>query len=871
MKPIRLRTEYLEQPIGLGITKPRFYWNCEGGVTQSAYRIIAKNGDTILWDSGKVISSAMSHIRYEGQPLKSRDRVDWSVQLWDENGASDEAVTSWFELGLLETSDWKARWISGAYKPKKNRRYPVDCFKKEFALKGAVRKARLYITACGLYRAMINGQRAGTFYLAPGCTDYRCRLYYQTYDITELLASQNRLEIELADGWYRGAVGAWGITNLFGRQTKLLCQIEVFYQDGHNETIISDRTFCWSNDGPRRFADLKDGEIYEADRKPGYRGFARETSGKLVPQASNNVPVLTQEVFHAALITTPSGKTVLNFGQNIAGFIAFKIQGKRGQKIRLLMGETLDKYGEFTQENFQLMRPGREVGKIAELFMISHKSRRLSKKLVPTPKQEIIFTCSGNDDQYQTEFAVFGFRYALIEADFPVRPGDFCAIAVYSGMETAGTFNCSNPKIEKLFQNTMWGMKGNFLDVPTDCPTRERIGWTGDAQVFFDTSAYLMDTTSFFRKWLADLCDSQLKDGKFPGGAPYIGLEVQYNFCGGSVGWSDAIVLIPYRYWKRYGDLDLVKDCYPMMRKYAMYMIGNAGYKDKSKNKTNPYYRYVYEKGWHFGEWLEPEGVGEAFTPDASATRIVHTEECTAYLHYTMCHMVELAQATGHGEDVAQFQEYADGAAKAYEFMFLQTVPDTDRQAKLIRPLAFGIAEGGKKTEIARRLFRAVENRQYRVGTGFLSTPFVLSMLTQEGRADLAYKMLENEQAPGWLYEVNANATTIWEDWEGKVSLNHYSPGAVCSWLFDTVCGIRVAGENHFRIAPVPGGSLTFAEAAYTSLYGTVRSRWEKKANGFCLALDIPANTSAEIHLPGGKTCALTAGTYRFEWQSGAV
>lgn len=325
-------------------------------------------------------------------------------------------------------------------------------------------------------------------------------------------------------------------------------------------------------------------------------------------------------------------------------------------------------------------------------------------------------------------------------------------------------------------------------------------------------------------------------------------------------------MLLPYCYWKRYGDTAFLKKFYPVMRGYAEFMIANTGHKSKKAAKENPYDQYVYEKGMHLGEWLEPE----EFQDKIAGHSALHTEEATAYLHYTMRCMAEAALALRKAEDAARYSEYAEGAKKAYRYLFLRSgAPDTDRQAKLVRPLALGLAEGDEelKKALEDRLAQAVERREYRIATGFLSTPFVLGTLTKAGRVDLAYKMPENEQCPGWLYEVDQGATTIWEDWEKKLSQNHYSPGAVCQWLFDTAAGIRVDGENRFVIRPIPGGSLTWAEASYHSIYGEVRSRWERTGKVLTLRVTIPANTFGRVVLPDRTTHQCIAGEYAFTWK----
>ncbi len=354
MKAIRLRTEYLKEPMGINIPRPRLSWNCEGGVKQTAYQIIAKIGNETVWDSGKVASSSMTHIPYEGKAFKSRERVNWSVKLWDENGMGGEISHSFFEMGFLNASDWKAKWITGSYKVKKSEHYPVDCFRKSIMLAKAVKSARLYITACGLYEARLDGQKIGSFVLAPGHTDYRKRVQYQTYDVTEMLdAGDHTLTVQLADGWYRGSIGAWGIRNQYGTETKLLAQLEITYADGTVDTVVTDESWDWSNDGPIRFADNKDGEVVNANQEPSYSGKARVTAHKVIPTASNNVFVTEHERLTPTVTKAPNGKTLLNFGQNIAGYISFRIQAKQGQRLTFRFGEMLDSEGNLTQKNIQ--------------------------------------------------------------------------------------------------------------------------------------------------------------------------------------------------------------------------------------------------------------------------------------------------------------------------------------------------------------------------------------------------------------------------------------------------------------------------------------------------------------------------------------
>ncbi|MCM1543268.1 MAG: glycoside hydrolase family 78 protein [Blautia sp.] len=872
MRAVHLQTEYLTEALGIDVPYPRFYWNCEGGVRQTAYRIVARlinavtvgeqSGAEVVWDSGKVQSGSMAHIPYGGRALKSRERISWNVTLWDEKDEAGPSAESWFEMGLLEKPDWKAKWISGDYKAGKKERYPADCFRKRFFLSGEVLQARLYLTACGIYEAKLNGQRAGDFVLAPGCTDYRKRIQYQTYDVTGLLEKENTLEVQLGDGWFRGSLGAYGQIHVYGRRTSVLAQLEILYADGKKQTVVSDGSWDWSNDGPVRFNDLKDGEIYDAGKLPSYSGKAKEVLEERNLVASNNVPVREKETFVPRMIVTPSGKKVLDFGQNIAGFLEFTVQGKRGQTMKLTCGEILDEKGELTRKNFTLHKFRGEFGQMKQLLMIMGMADKVPGERIDTPKQEIHFTCSGQKDHFKNAFSVFGFRYVQVDTELQVDPEDFRAVAVYSDLEQTGSFVCSNEKVNRLYANTLWSMKGNFLDIPSDCPTRERLGWTGDAQVFFETGSYMMNIAPFFRKWLQDVEDGKMKNGSIPSVVPHCGMDLMYTQTGGSVGWGCATVLLPYRYWKCYGDRRILEQYYPLAKSYTDYMLAHMGHVDKKEAEADPYDKYVYEKGRHLGEWLEPAEFKDEIGP---TSQLRQTEVSCAYFHYDVTLMAEMAEELGRKEDAALYREYADGSGKAYRNLFLKEgAPDTDRQAKLIRPIALGLADGSLREQLEKRLAKAVENRQYRIGTGFLSTPFVLKTLTEAGFLEYAYKMLENELSPGWLYEVDQGATTVWEDWEGKDSRNHYSPGAVCGWLFDTVCGIRVCGERRFQICPRPGGTLTSAKAVYHSLYGTVESAWERDGEKTVFTVSIPVNTTAEMVLPDGRVEELAPGQKQF-------
>lgn len=837
MKAIRLRTEYLENPLGIDIRSPRLQWICEGGVKQTAYRIVTEK-----WDSGKVASSSM-HADYPKE-LSDRERVNWKVCLWDENDEAGGWSEAFFEMGI---SAWKAQWITGNYQPKKKERYPVDCFRKAFSA-GDVKQARLYISACGEYEARINGERVGDFILAPGSTDYHKRIQYQTYDVTDLIRNgENALTVELADGWYRGSSGAKGRTCTYGAVTRLIAQLEITGADGKVQTVMTDGSWQWSNDGPIRFADNEDGEIVDANMTPSYSGKAKLSPLDVPLTASNNVFVTEHEQFKPVeKITTPGGKTVLRFPQNLCGYLSFRLNAKAGQQIHIRLGEMLDDAGEFTQRNIQCVTKGKA-----------------------SPLQEFTYACKEGINEYKPKFFYGGFQYALIETDIPFELDDFTQIALYSDFPFTSSFDCSNELINRFYKATEWSLKSNSTDIPSDCPTRERMGWTGDSQVFFGTASYLSDYAAFARKHLRDVFDRQWKNGKLPQIAPYANEDWFMWTMNGSVGWADVGILMPWRFYQKYGDRRILEDNFDRMLRYAKFMISRCGKpggiyaKPLGISRANR--KYAVNAGQSYGEWAEPKDVRAFVWTDFAEP---HPEESTAYTAWVLGIMADICELLGKKEPVAELREYSEGAKRAYQEMVTKPkfTLDTDRQAKLVRPLYMDLLNDEQTVFAKKRLIQALDNYGWRLGTGFLSTPLILYVLSDMD-IEYAYRLLENEEIPGWLSMPKSGAMTIWEGWEGPksdsgiCSLNHYSKGAVCEWLFDTCCGIRVDGENHFVIAPRPGGRLTRAKARYDSIYGTVESGWEKKDGKTMFTVTVPANCEAAVRLPNGSERVQKTGT----------
>lgn len=617
--------------------------------------------------------------------------------------------------------------------------------------------------------------------------------------------------------------------------------------NGEKFTVITDDSWNWSNDGPIRLADNKDGEIVDANNKPTYSMQAKETAHSVVPSASNNIFVVERETFKPEIIITPTGRTVLDFKQNFAGYIEFKLNAKKGQKIFLRFGELLDEKGEFTQKNIQCV----------------------TKKIPPTPLQRIDYTCADGENQYKTKFAIFGYRYVLIETNVKFSADDFTGIAVYSDMEQTGFFESSNDLLNRFVHATVWSTKSNSADLPTDCPTRERHGWTGDAQIFFPSASYLFDYASFAKKFITDMYDWQQDNGKLPQIAPPGGVDFFMSMMNGSVGWADAGIIIPYCFWKQYNDTDILTEYYDRMKKYAEFMISRIGknavlsrrLKVKGEDR-----KYIVNAGQAYGEWAEPADV---YPNHWTNVVMPEPEVATAYTSYVLRLMGKIAAALGQTTDAQRYSTISLKCKKAYQAL-IKTKNfslDTNRQARLVRPLFMKLLDESQTKYAETRLIKALEQYNWRLGTGFLSTPLILYVLTDIDIA-YAYRLLENEEIPGWLSMPKNGATTIWESWEGKTaqngiaSLNHYSKGAVVQWLFDTMCGIRVDGENHFSVVPHPGGHFTSAKASYNSIYGKLESSWEIIDGNIRYTICVPANCTADVILPNGSRKTVSSGMH---------
>ena len=739
---------------------------------------------------------------------------------------------------------WQAKWIDPELPHEEKERQPASVLRRRFTA-DSTENAVLYITCHGLYEARLNGQRVGEFVLAPGAGEYRKRLSVQAYDVSALLrAGENELVVTLGDGWYRGNNGIDGLNCLFGSDLALLCQLEL---DG-TALLWSDESWEASQCGPIRRNDMELGERYDARMETvrDWHGVTLRDYGYANLAPTESVPIVERERFPGKLLRTPNGETVIDFGQNLAGYTELRVNAKAGQTITLWHGETLDENGNFTQKNFD---PG----------------DRNKNGGIP---QKIEYICKDGVNTYKPRFCLFGFRYAQVETTADLTEASFTAVAVYSRMEQTGFFECGNAEVNRLFHNSLWSMRSNFCDIPTDCPTRERAGWTGDAGAFAPTAVFLMDCYPVLRKWLGECRLAQGEDGLVRNIAPIndAGGMIS-NLLQGSAGWGDACVLVPWALYQAYGKKEILEENYDMMCRWLGFVEKRAQ-KTRPHNLLNPYHRYLVDEGFHFGEWCQPDVDN---TEAMKKTMMFGAPEvATAYYYRSASLLSRIAEILGKPGDAAHYADIAENAKKAYRHSCTKKgTIRSERQCEYVRPIAFGLLDGEEITQAADALDALVVKNGYHLNTGFLSTPDLCRVLAENGHADTAYRLLLQEECPGWLYAVKKGATTIWETWDGvradgtvHDSLNHYSYGAVSGWLFSGVCGIRLeAGKLSIR--PCPGRELGYAKAEWHSPVGTIKSAWEYR--GDTIRFDFSVPVPATIELPNGKRFELKEGEHHDE------
>lgn len=844
-----LKTEYKLNPIGIDAGKPRLSWKISSAlrnVMQASYQIrVAKDsialsrGNTLVWDSGIEKSDESTLVSYGGPQLEPSTRYYWQVKVKDNEGReSPWSDIHFWQTGLLSSSNWTAKWITSSLAD--TTVGPSPMFRKVFDAVEEVKSATLYMTAHGIYEAQINGERVGNDYMAPGWTTYHKRLLYQSYDVTPMLKKGvNVLGFTLGDGWYRGYLAFNGKRSLYGNQLSGMAQLEVTYKDGTKKIIATDGTWKYSV-GAIRFSDLYNGEVYDARQEkpgwslPGYNDNAWKTANIIAPGNEAIVSSISplarkHELFKVIkVIKTPKGETVLDFGQNLVGWVQFKLAGKAGTAIQLEHGEVLDKNGNFYNDNLR------------------------------RAKQRINYIFKGNGlESYAPHFTYQGFRYVKVTGiNTKINPSDFQAVAVYADMEPTGTFTTSNPMINQLQHNIQWGQKGNFMDVPTDCPQRdERLGWTGDAQVFFRTAAFNMDVAGFFTKWMKDVALDQFANGSVPFVVPH----VLGDSDAGSTGWADVATIIPWNMYLVYGDKEVLANQYPSMKAWVDFMV--------SKSKDD-----LWNTGFHFGDWLfyRPNDDNDG---RSAVTDKYLIAQCF-YAHSTQL-LINAAHVLGNKGDEDKYKDILKSVKKA--FMKEYVTPGgrliSGSQTAYVLALNFDMLPEDLRPQAADFLVNNIVSYGDHLTTGFLGTPYLCHVLTRFGHTDMAYRLLMQETYPSWLYPVKMGATTIWERWDGikqdgtfqttdMNSFNHYAYGAIGDWMYRVTAGLdnddSAAGYKKVIIAPQPGGKITHAAAKLETLYGLTVSDWKIENGIFKLNVVIPPNVTALVRLPGAAKMNVT-------------
>lgn len=844
-----LRCEYRENPLGIDELRPRLAWQMRTrrrGARQTAYQIVAQDetGEA-LWDSGKIASEQSGQVDYAGPALRSRQRVTWRVRVWDEHDVSVLSRPAWWEMGLLEPAEWTAVWVQGGLVGGPRTSVPAPLFRKSFALDKPVASARLYISALGLFEARLNGQRVGEDALAPGWTEYAKRVRYHTYDVSDLLVpGENALGALLGDGWYCGHVGFQG-RQRYGDRPRLIAQLEITHTDGTCATVRTDESWRVAY-GPLLQADLIMGEHWDARLElpdwdaPGFEARrwlpAEIWRGDAPRLVARNGPGI-RRIQELAPVADPQpienfgmARWLFDFGQNLVGVVRLQATLAPGVTLTLRHAEALDADGRIYTANLR------------------------------SAQQTDIYTSRGGAQIFEPRFTFHGFRYVEVHGYPGTPPRDLLtAVVIHSDLAPAGAFSCSDPLINQLQRNIVWGQKGNFVDVPTDCPQRdERLGWTGDAQVFAPTAAFNMDVAAFFTKWQQDLADAQHESGRIPPIAP----DTRFGHDDGGPAWSDAVVIVPWTMYQRYGDTRLLARHFPSMQAWMAYLAETSPGRIRAHPDGSPRQGY--------GDWLALDGSGG--TEGATPKDLIGT---AFYAHCAEL-MAKVAGALGRTGDSKRYARLFETVRGAFIRRFVTgdglLVGQTQTACALA--LRFGLLPAKARPGVFAALARDIAARGNHLSTGFVGTPHLPFALSENGRPDIAYALLNQRSWPSWLYSVTQGATTIWERWDGWTkdkgfqtpgmnSFNHYAYGAIGAWLYAVAAGIDVdetqPGFKRIVFRPQPGGGLTAVTAHLDGPYGRIESAWRARGAVWRWRVVVPPNTSARAQVPASENATISA------------
>lgn len=854
---VKTKLEYRENPIGIDATRPRLSWimkSGERGEVQTAYQIIAsstlarlQNNVGDLWDSGKVASSQSVLVPYAGaEPLESRQKVWWKVRIWDGQGQmSSWSDPAYWTMGLLQKEDWKANWI-GRAKRESAERLPPAYLRREFHVDKNIRQAVVYASALGLYTLLINGAKVTQDVLTPGWTDYNVRVQYQAYDVSDWLREgNNAIGAILGSGWYAGQVGQID-KNIYGDNPYLLVQLHIDYEDGTSVILVTDDRWRTSG-GPILYSDMIMGEAYDArleltgwseadynDRNWELPIIKDAYEGRLTAQVDPPIRV-TEQLVPVSMRKSSEDSYIFDLGQNMVGWVRLKAEGRQGQVVKVNHGEMLDADGTLYTANLR------------------------------KACQEVWYTLKGEGvEQFEPHFSFQGFRYVEVTGlDYVPTLDAVIGQVVHSAITPSGSLETSDAMLNKLHDNISWGQRGNFISVPTDCPQRdERLGWTGDAQIFSRTACYYADVAQFFTKYTIDMIDAQHPSGVFTDTAPDGGW---YNYrmtqtqwlAPDNAAWGDAGVIIPWTVYQVYGDTRILETSYEAMVRWIEYC----------KTTTTGLLRPDYS---NYGDWLSIH----ADTPkDVLAT---------AYFAYSTLLLSKIAAVLGKTSEAEVYNKLFQDIRAAFCEAYVDSGGGIkgDTQTGYVLAIQFGLLPDALRMKAAERLVHDIRHKGNHLTTGFLGVGYLLPALTACNKVDVSYDLLKQDSFPSWLYSVKHGATTIWECWDGWTehkgfrkptmnSFNHYSLGSVGEWMYKCIGGIDTtsegAGFKKMVIKPLPGGGLTYAKAQYETVYGTIRTDWQVLNRKFTLRVEIPVNTTADVILPNQESYIVGSGRHQFE------
>lgn len=879
MKITSCKTNHIVNPLGYGMDQATLSWITEDSSSkkqQAAQVIVAKDDkcSDILYDTGKnsELSSLGVHLPIE---LEAYTRYYWQVKVWGESG--DEAISdvNWFETGKREDG-WKAAWITPEWEDKNIHPY----MRKSFTISGGIKSARAYITGMGLYELEMNGVGIGEERLTPYCSAYDAWVQYQTYDITKALQQgNNAVGVLLGNGWAKGRFGTFGDLNTpYIDSFAFLCEIRIEMEDGSVEIIGSDTD--WKCKPSPVVADtIYDGEIYDANLEiadwsktefddsdwDSVVEFDASMLGDVRDRLS--LPVLVKETIKPLqLLHTPAGELVLDMGQNMVGWLRLRIHEPKGTQIKISYGEVLQE-DNFYRDNLR------------------------------DAKAEYLYTSDGTERIIEPHFTYYGFRYAKLEGfTEPINVSDFTGCVVYSDLEETGKIETSDPYVNRLFLNALWGQKGNFLDVPTDCPQRdERMGWTGDAQIFSGTASFNMDTYAFYVKFMQDVYEEQkFCDGMVASVVPTFSKmkSKESSFVGGGAcAWSDCATVIPWEVYLHFGDKTILERQYGSMKDWVEWI---------RKQDLNSGDRKLWTVGFHFGDWLALDGPVEGGVMGGTDNGLL----ASAYYRLSTNILSKAAKVLGHTEDAQIYGALSEQIKTAIqdEYFSKNGRSTINTQTAHVVALHFDLVQPEVRDRVLKDLKTLLKMNGMHLKTGFIGTPYLCRSLSDNGDADSAYQLFFQEDYPSWLYEVIMGATTIWERWnsimpDGKISgtgmnsLNHYAYGSIVEWMYRNMCGINpledAPGFKKFLIKPDVYGKLNYAKAKLKSAMGVIESGWTREENGMLtIKIVVPFNTEATAYLPDANLTTvkgmedltavqeqekviveLTAGSYEFSYQ----